>query len=301
MEKPVQPESALKMLNLGCGRRFHPGWTNVDFYKSGEGVIAHNLLSGIPFEDETFDVVYHSHVLEHFSRRDGEKFIRECYRVLKPGGIIRIAVPDLEQIARIYLDALEKASRQEKGWEQNYEWIMLELFDQMVRNASGGEMAAYFRRPEIPNEEFVYGRVGAEGRAIREHYLKSSASAPSASVSPVARPAQVSFLRKLFSPQTYLNRIKRFFGGPAPVIPAEEKKYREIGKFRLGGEIHQWMYDRYSLSKLLQECGFFRVSVKTAETSAVPGWVTFRLDGDGATPFKPDSLFIEAEKPATKN
>ena len=65
-----------KYLNLGCGYHFHKSWTNVDFIETGEGVIAHNLTKGVPFSDGTFDAVYHSHVLEHFSRKDGEMFIK---------------------------------------------------------------------------------------------------------------------------------------------------------------------------------------------------------------------------------
>src|ERR1700709_1713415 len=94
--------SELPYLNLGCGSHFDRQWVNVDFSKTGEGVIAHNLLNGIPFNDNTFEVVYHSHVLEHFPKDRAEEFIRECYRVLKPAGIIRVAVPDLEQIVSNY-------------------------------------------------------------------------------------------------------------------------------------------------------------------------------------------------------
>ena len=54
----------MQCLNLGCGDRYHPDWTNINFTSTGGGVIAHNLKQGIPFPDESFDVVYHSHVLE---------------------------------------------------------------------------------------------------------------------------------------------------------------------------------------------------------------------------------------------
>ena len=86
------------MLNLGCGGRFHPEWTNIDFYSSGGAVIAHDLNLGIPFPDSSFDVVYHSHVLEHFPKAKARRFIAECVRVLKPGGILRVVVPDLEDL-----------------------------------------------------------------------------------------------------------------------------------------------------------------------------------------------------------
>ena len=99
----------LPYLNLGCGNHFHPDWINVDFHSNHDHVIAHNLGQGIPFEDETFEVVYHSHLLEHFPRRKAKAFIEECFRVLQPRGIIRVVVPDLEQIAHEYLKALGSA------------------------------------------------------------------------------------------------------------------------------------------------------------------------------------------------
>src|ERR1041385_5970668 len=97
----------MKMLNLGCGDRYHAGWVNVDFVSNDKNVLAHNLLKGIPFGNNSFDAVYHAHVLEHFTPEDGKKLLEECFRVLKPGGILRIGVPDLETIVREYMRNLE--------------------------------------------------------------------------------------------------------------------------------------------------------------------------------------------------
>src|SRR5665213_2847022 len=98
-----------KMLNLGCGEQHHPAWVNVDFVSQDPTVILHDLTKGIPYPDNSFEVVYHSHVLEHFTRSDARKFIQECFRVLKPNGVLRIAIPDLEQIVRNYTTFLEPA------------------------------------------------------------------------------------------------------------------------------------------------------------------------------------------------
>lgn len=95
----------MKLLNLGCGSRFHPAWVNIDTAPAEPSVVAHDLREGIPFPDAEFDAVYHSHVLEHFPKRSAGPFLAECLRVLRPGGILRVAVPDLERIARGYLEA----------------------------------------------------------------------------------------------------------------------------------------------------------------------------------------------------
>jgi predicted SAM-dependent methyltransferase len=155
-----------QFLNLGCGHRYHKEWKNVDFHSTGKGVIAHNLLKDIPFKDDTFDIVYHSNVIEHFSKEDAPKFVKECYRVLKPNGIIRIAFPDLEQIVFHYMRLLNELKKDNLQYEADYDWIMLELYDQTVRNISGGEMFKYFVRESISNEEFILERCGTEAKNL---------------------------------------------------------------------------------------------------------------------------------------
>ncbi|HYP54083.1 MAG TPA: methyltransferase domain-containing protein, partial [Pyrinomonadaceae bacterium] len=157
-----------KLLNLGCGPRFRPGpdWVNVDFTSAHPAVLAHDLRRGVPFPEGTFDAVYHSHVLEHFSPRDAEPFVRECFRVLRPGGVLRVAVPDLEQICRLYLGALEGLGEGREGARAEHEWLLLELYDQAVRTRPGGEMAEHLRRLDPAAREFVVARAGNVVREI---------------------------------------------------------------------------------------------------------------------------------------
>lgn len=112
-------------LNLGCGSQVPPGWINVDYAlgaklmklpffrvinrKIGlfnldwsDEVHIHNLSTPFPWSDASADIVYCSHTLEHFSKQDGRNFLNECFRVLKPSGVIRIVVPDLRYIISQY-------------------------------------------------------------------------------------------------------------------------------------------------------------------------------------------------------
>ncbi len=86
-------------LNLGSGDsdRALPGWVNLD-RRTGQEVypLSH-------FGDNTVDEVRASHVLEHFSHRDTAKVLAEWVRVLKPGGVLKVAVPDFEVVAHNYL------------------------------------------------------------------------------------------------------------------------------------------------------------------------------------------------------
>ena len=261
------------LLNLGCGHRHHQDWINIDVQSTGPGVRAHSLYAGIPFPDEAIDVVYHSHVLEHFPKRFTPIFLKDCHRVLKPGGIIRVIVPDLERIMRTYIDLLERSLQGDIEAQKRYEWIMLELFDQMVRNQSGGDMLEYWKQQHIPAEDFVIERCGSEAKSV----INSVRNNPSANV-----PSQ----------DIYLQAIRN----------KDASLIQRIGLFRISGEIHQWMYDRYSLTKLLQEAGFTDIKVCRANESAIPNFNSYLLDiePDGKVR-KPDSLFMEARKLTTKH
>ncbi|MEQ9423193.1 MAG: methyltransferase domain-containing protein [Cyclobacteriaceae bacterium] len=274
----------MKYLNLGCGSHFvsHEGWTNIDFVSTGPGVVAHNLLDGIPFEDSVFDMVYHSHVLEHFSKEDGFKLIQECLRVLKPKGVIRIAVPDLERIVRGYLEFMNKGLQDPQNEEiwANYQWMMLEMYDQTVRSKPGGEMLKYLSEASLTNEDFIFSRIGVEGKTIRKKLLTSNKNNVHLGAETYIKTSYSSLKRW----------VKLIFKN------RELEKFEQIGRFRLSGEIHQWMYDRYSLSKLLSDSGFFEVSERSAFDSFINGWKNFHLDSEQEEIRKPDSLFIEALK-----
>jgi predicted SAM-dependent methyltransferase len=283
----------MKYLNLGCGDRFHPSWTNINFTSTGAGVIAHDLNQGIPYPDNYFDVVYHSHVLEHFPKEAAETFIRECDRVLRPQGILRIAVPDLEQIAKMYLQSLEKAIGGSEEWRRNYEWILLEMYDQTVRERSGGEMLKFLSQPNISNQEFVVKRCGVEVQNL---------IAVSQNISPP--PDSQKFIIKLVK---ILYRIFRYHVCRRQailrfILSPQELNALKIGQFRQSGEIHQWMYDRYSLSILLEKIGLVKITQRTAYDSFIPNWISFNLDTEtNGDIYKPDSLYIESIKPDLPN
>lgn len=275
--KAARPE----LLNLGCGRRFHPDWVNVDFVSTSADVMAYDLRRGIPFDESRFDVVYHSHVLEHFSEPAGLQFLQECHRVTKPGGLIRVAVPDLERIAKTYLGTLQEALSGSTEAAQNYRWMKLELLDQLARGESGGEMRKYLEDPGIPNAEFVLERLGTEARGLID---RDQVPAERAVQKVAPRPPRKSIWQRI------RERVVRVLLGP-------EYAALQLGRFRLGGEVHLWMYDRYSLGAALQEAGYVEPVMRAAGKSLHPNWAQFELDTerDGTT-YKPDSLFMEARK-----
>lgn len=89
-------------LHVGCGERFIPGFLHVDIRPLAhvDIVAPADLLNMI--QDETVDLLYNCHILEHVRRGQEMRVLKEWFRVLKPGGILRTAVPDFESVVNRY-------------------------------------------------------------------------------------------------------------------------------------------------------------------------------------------------------
>ena len=279
-------DAVMKLLNFGCGAAFHPRWVNLDTAPVSPQVIAHDLRREFPFDRDTFDAAYGSHVIEHLDRREGARLVGACYRVIKPGGIIRLAVPDLETIARLYLANLDGALAGDAESERRYEWIMLELYDQVVRTRSGGEMAAYLaRKLDEPQSSFVSSRIGLEGADTAKESARG-----------------FSGVRRLFRRGCRaVGRLRGITAGALAFLAmgSEGRTALREGEFRRGGEIHQWMYDRYSLGRLLHDAGFEGLRICRAGESDIPDFAEYGLEITGGRERKPDSLYMEARKKGT--
>lgn len=273
----------LNYLNVGCGEKYHLDWTNVDIYSEDPNIISHNLLEGIPFENERFDVVYHSQVLEHFTKEKAFVFLKECYRVLKKDGIIRVVVPDLENVVDEYKRLLtENLTTPSKVAQEKYEWILLELFDQMVRHESGGRMAEFLLRKDLIAENYLLQRIGAVGQTMRKNIENPHNES---SILIKRKFIVVRILRKIY--REFLKLFKK---------QRNKSKEFQIGEFRLSGEVHLYAYDRFSLPKLLQEVGFKDVRILNPFESQIPNWKSYELDVKGEMIVDPMALFVEARK-----
>ena len=90
-----------KKLHVGCGKvRLH-GWINADLDPRAQLVI--NIKHHLPFRRDYLERIYCEHVLEHVPAESGLTFLREAYRTLKPGGVVRIAMPDLDDLVDGYI------------------------------------------------------------------------------------------------------------------------------------------------------------------------------------------------------
>jgi SAM-dependent methyltransferase len=267
-----------RVLNFGCGATFHADWVNLDASPASPQIITWDLRRGFPFEENVFDAVYGSHVLEHLKPEVAMQVLCDSFRILKPGGIIRIVIPDLETIARLYLQSLEGAIAGDVEAQMRYDWMILELYDQAVRTTTGGEMACYLRAGlDERQARFIARRVGEE--ALPKHHAVSPSGQRLPSLIRAIR-------RRIASACVFL------------LLGREGAAALREGLFRRGGEIHQWMYDRFSLARALAQAGFTEVSCHAADESAIEAFASYGLETLGGRPRKPDSLYVEGRKPA---
>lgn len=112
-------------LNIGCGARIEEGWINIDleFFGGitdrsilGGDVMGHDVRKGLPFPEGSIAMIFTEHFIEHLTRDEGQAFLRECYRVLVPGGALRIATPNLYDLVTLY----NKGESEGVLWQDRY-------------------------------------------------------------------------------------------------------------------------------------------------------------------------------------
>ena len=98
-------------------------------------VMVHNLKHGIPYPDNSVDAVYHSHLLEHLDREVAPKLQAEIFRVLRPGGVQRVCVPDFRRLVDAYVVSYEQALLGPDNAKAHDE-SLVPLLEQSVRRES---------------------------------------------------------------------------------------------------------------------------------------------------------------------
>ena len=112
-------------LHLGCGGNYFEEWVNIDNNKNFKADLYHDLRKSLPFKDNTVSFIYNEHFFEHFTVEEGLQMLRDFYRVLKPGGILRIAMPDLDEIICGY---------QDNNWKEQ-EWVKRPRYEYIQTSA----------------------------------------------------------------------------------------------------------------------------------------------------------------------
>lgn len=94
-------------LNIGCGTDYKKGWINID-NNSDNNIekldLNWDMRYPLPFPENSVDYIFNEHFIEHLTVEEGQKAIKDLMRVLKPGGVMRIATPDLEVTVNKYMN-----------------------------------------------------------------------------------------------------------------------------------------------------------------------------------------------------
>ena len=96
-----------KRLNIGCGNDIKDGYINIDEFVENNSITKMSMLN-LDFAGNFIDEIYTSHSLEHFGKDGVKQVLKECYRVLKTDGILKIEVPNLEKVLQNWLDTKEE-------------------------------------------------------------------------------------------------------------------------------------------------------------------------------------------------
>lgn len=107
VNKLLEKYPGKRCLNVGCGTDYKKGWINLD-NNSDNNIdkldLNWDLRNPLPFEDNSIDYIFNEHLIEHLTVEEGQVAIKDMMRVLKPGGVMRIATPDLEVAVDKYIN-----------------------------------------------------------------------------------------------------------------------------------------------------------------------------------------------------
>jgi ubiquinone/menaquinone biosynthesis C-methylase UbiE len=227
------------------------------------------------------DVVYSSHFIEHIPRNQVTVFLKECYRITKTGGYLRLVLPDWEEMCGTYLSLRRDGINHDKA-----DFLMVEMLDQCVRGVSGGELGDFYARLQVQLEQdqnminFVQQRTGHDFSAIVNDSFISR------------------LLRLMENPQRISCMLSHWYiSAILALLPSSFR--RQNISFTALGEKHAWMYDFYTLKRLLLQAGFVDVQRVSAYSSNISDFPFNKLDvtSDGQPRKGVESMYVEALKP----
>jgi len=255
-------------VNLACGPTYVDGWHNLDYNAVPGAVTRANLLGRLPFADGSAGVLYSSHFLEHVPTDRLPGLLAECHRILRPGGWLRLCLPDLAAHCRAYLEMRDGSN------DRLAEFVILALIDQCVRLRRGGALGDFYRGLD---------NLPAGDRATIERYM--GAQRPGVSGKRTARD-------KLRSLELRAERL--YCRAVVALLP---RAFRQQNvSFTSVGERHMWMYDHVTLGGKLADAGFTGITRHRHDSSDIADFPLKPLDvSEDGSPRKGElSMYLEA-------
>jgi len=105
-----------RKLHLGSGINLLDGWLTAAIAPQSREVLTFDLARPLPFPDETFDYAASEHFIEHLTLAEGSRLLGECFRILRSGGRVRIATPDLSRLLALYTSEPNDLQKKYVGW-----------------------------------------------------------------------------------------------------------------------------------------------------------------------------------------
>jgi len=112
----------IKKLNIGCGLNILDGWLNTDIAPLSSEVVYMDATTKYPFQENSFDYVYSEHMFEHIEHVKGINMLKEVYKVLRPGGKIRISTPDMQFLIDLYNNDKTEVQNEYIKWSMAKYW-----------------------------------------------------------------------------------------------------------------------------------------------------------------------------------
>ena len=278
----------MKNLNLACGGVYiaNDDWINLDYVSSSPYVRQANLLETLPFDSNSISLVYSSHFLEHIPLHQISFFLKECHRVLKPGGVIRLVLPDFEEMCREYLTQLDK------GDYTKARFCVIDIVDQCVRLQSGGELAKAYKQ---------YSQDLEGSDQIRAYiYSRNGQNLPLPSVSTQSR-EMTKLIKLLSKPKLLIGKViyQLNMAKINILVSLLPEAFKDQNVSLAGiGERHHWLWDFYQLKYVLEVIGFDSVQRCNCNTSQISDFPFQPLDvnPDDQPRKGQQSMYLEAIK-----
>lgn len=105
-----------KKLHVSCGDNGLEGWLNTEYFPTARGLVHLDATGPFPFPDGAFDFVFSEHMIEHVPYAGGQNMLRECHRVLREDGVLRVSTPDLAFLVDLYRSDKSELQRAYVDW-----------------------------------------------------------------------------------------------------------------------------------------------------------------------------------------
>lgn len=111
-----EASSEVRRLHIGCGHNLLPGWLNSDFFPTDPRIIHLDARRPFPLKNDSFDDVFSEHMIEHVTYEQGLFMLRECHRVLRSRGRIRVSTPNIKFLIELYSEEKSQTQKNYIRW-----------------------------------------------------------------------------------------------------------------------------------------------------------------------------------------